>query len=132
MKFDQGDSRLPEVFPRLAERYPTPSLEATWFPPSRRKTLGGKAGAIKVRIVEMSMSGLMIEAPANKKLAIGRKLRLDFHGTEAIIEIENIRAHDHPDQKKIRVYGVSIFHPSDEFQSLIAESVHKLHKVARY
>lgn len=129
--FDQGDVRLPEVFPRLAERYATPPLPATWFAPSRRKALTGKAGAVPVRIVEVSMSGLMVEAPANKRVTIGAKIRVEFNNADVIVEVCNIRQHDHPDRSKEQIYGVAFFRASDEFDMLISQIVYKLQQLDR-
>ncbi len=126
MRFDEGDSRLPTVFPRLAERYETPALQASWYPPSRRKALTGRAAAVDIRIIELSLTGMMVEAPANKKVVEGVKLRLAFHGTEAIVQVENVRDHEHPERQKEQVVGLSIFRSSEEFEALVNDAVHKL------
>lgn len=124
--FDHGDVRLPQVFPRIAERYAIPGLPAVWYAPSRRKKLTGKAAAIDVRIVEISTAGFMVEAPSNKRIEIGSRIKMNFHGVEAIIEVCNMREEGHPEKGGTSVYGVSFYRVTSEFEVLVASIVHKL------
>ena len=87
---------------------------------------------MRIAIIELSMSGLMIEAPASKKLTIGMRVRLEFHGTDAIVEVHNMRPHEHPDRQGDQIIGVSFFTMSDEFDALIADIVHKLQLASKH
>lgn len=126
---NDNDVRRPLVFPRLAERYATPPLSAIWYAPSRRGSIGSKTVAADIRIVEISISGLMLEAPLNKKLRIGSRVRLRFNGTESLVEVRNLRPHDNPERNKEQIVGVSFFRSSAEFESLVGAIVFRLRQV---
>ena len=119
---DDGDVRRPDIFPRITPRYQIPPLRATWHAPSRRR-IGGRTHATEVRLVDISIAGALLIAPANSKLETGSRLKIEFGDTDGIAEIRNVRDSEHDG---FSYYGINYFRMSDEMRQLVHGVVAKI------
>ncbi len=114
---DQADSRRPAEVPRMGERYEIDGLLATWFIPKSF----GRTSATKVRLLDVSVAGALVEAPLSKHLQVGSRITWELNGLRGAIEIRNVREVD-----GIGHYGVSYFSLSSELGELINKVVKKV------
>lgn len=114
---DQDDSRRPDEVPRMGERYEIDGLHATWLVP---KALG-RTSATKVKLIDVSVAGALVEAPLSKHLKVGSRITWELNGLSGAIEIRNVR-----EVNGVGHFGVSYFRLDDELGDLINRVVKKI------
>lgn len=118
---DEQDARRPTEFPRISARYPIPALKATWFAPGRR--IGSGSSSVEIRIVDISVAGALIEAPTNKKIKLGTRVKMEISGHDGTAEIRNMRL---AERYALSYYGITFLRMSPELEALVHSVVGKV------
>ena len=105
---------------RLSERYPAQGLELEWIVPSRRKLLKDREVAIKVHVLDVSVTGALLAAPEIGGLQVGDKVKFRLNGDTGTAAIRHIRMSSTGDTC---FYGVSFLELSDELSAELFDAV---------
>ncbi len=118
---DESDLRRPNEMPRMGERYTIPGIKATWYVPRRRLGVKAKPTPQKIKLVDISVAGALVESVPNAAVEVGSRLRFVLDGTEGVAEIRNVRLVD-----GLAYYGISYFSMDDDQKSLVHRVVSKV------
>jgi hypothetical protein len=80
---------------RVVERYSSMGIEVFWFPPTRT-VLGTRPKKVKGEVVDLSVSGALLLAPANGKVHPGTLAELELEGSLGVVEVRHVKATDDP------------------------------------
>lgn len=111
---DDHDSRRPEEFPRLSQRYRA-SAEVIIHIPSRRKVMKGSPKAVEADVLDLSVAGALLAVPEGTIADIGIRMKFELNGCAGVAELRNFR----PASADSTYYGVSFFSMTDELRDEI-------------
>lgn len=111
---DDQDSRRPEEFPRLSERYRA-SAEIVIHIPSRRKVMKGSPKPVQADVLDLSVAGALLVVPEDTVADIGIRMKFELNGCAGVAELRNFR----PASADSTYYGISFFSMTDELRDEI-------------
>ena len=105
---------------RLSDRYPAHGLELEWIVPSRRKLLKDREVAVRVHVLDVSVTGALLAAPEIDGLTIGDKVKFRLNGDVGVAAIRHIRMSSTGDTC---FYGVSFVELNDDLAAELFDAV---------
>ena len=114
------DRMKPGQIGRLSERYPAQGLELEWIVPSRRRLLKDREIAIRVHVLDVSVTGALLAAPEVDGLTIGDKVKFRLNGDTGSATIRHIRMSSTGDTC---FYGVSFVQLSEKLSAELFDAV---------
>lgn len=110
----------PSQIGRLSERYPANGLELEWIVPSRRKFLKDRELAIKVHVLDVSVTGALLAAPEIAGLQIGDRVKFRLNGDTGTASVRHIRMSS---TGETCFYGVSFVELNDTLSAELFDAV---------
>jgi hypothetical protein len=104
---------------RVVERYSSMSIEVVWFPPTRT-FLGTRPKKAAAEIVDLSVSGALLQGPANGKVHPGTLAELELEGAVGVVEVRHVKATDDPDSFH---YGVQFLRMEPKLRQRVYDLV---------
>lgn len=111
---EAGDSRRPEEFPRISERYRA-TAEAVIHVSSRRKVMKGSPKPVEAQVLDLSVAGALVTVPDDTRADIGSRMKFEINGFVGVAELRNFR----PASADRSYFGLSFFSMSDELRDEI-------------
>ncbi len=111
---DEQDSRRPEEFPRLSQRYRA-SAEVVIHVPSRRKVMKGNPKPVDADVLDLSVAGALLVVPEGIMADIGIRMKIELNGCAGVAELRNFR----PASADSTYFGISFFSMTDELRDEI-------------
>jgi hypothetical protein len=92
---------------RLVERYRTLGLQFTWHPPTRG-LLGTRPKPATAEVIDVSVSGALLLAPANAAVRRGAVVDIEHAGARGRVEVRHLHSSLDPDQTYVGVQFVQL------------------------
>jgi hypothetical protein len=118
----QNDQRRPMEMPRISVRYRVSGATLEWTPP-RRGLLPGRRRSVEAELLDLSVTGALIQAPDHPGLTVGFRIPIRIGNEDGMVEIRNVRPSDVVGKVNI---GVVFHEMSDALRSAIYEAIGRL------
>ncbi len=105
---------------RLSERYPAHGLELEWIVPSRRKLLKSREVAVRVHVLDVSVTGALLAAPEVDGMVVGDKVKFRLNGDTGTATVRHIRMSS---TGETCFYGVSFVELSEQMSAELFDAV---------
>lgn len=125
MLLDANDKRAPEEFPRLSARYRIDGLELTWSPKSGRLTASSKGKEVPAKVIDLSVAGALLVAPANRHVEPGVRVPVRIGNSTGVAEVRSIRKASIPGMV---FYGVAFTQMSKGLAANVNAVVERIRK----